>query len=406
MSMFSKIRSKDRPFVAATLLCLFLTTFPLAQGWIGTGDFIPRALFLLFVLFLKPKLFSIKDLSLLLLFFAYSIIMFQNTTFVGWAANFMEFLLPLILANYYLDPVNKRSALFFGKIAILVSVFIILNTIFVDSVYKDVVRQMVAFSAYGELDKSKFYLRLGVCIYSFAMISMCLAPALLFCVHNTKHKKVYSFFLIITIYFVYITGITTCLLILILMLILYLLVISRRKKMFVPITILTLIIGYLSGFILVEFMLPYLENTNFYGHLAGLMEFYGKTTMVQDTYDVEGRVDLYRYSIDTFFKNPLLGSSAGKIGGHNFFLDHFARLGILGMTPFILFIITRFKAALKVLSTKAQIVYMICILGFIALGFLKGMNGIDFWTYMFVYIPCILQYSDSLKQETKEFQIV
>lgn len=399
MSIFSKIQSKDRLFVAATLLCLFLTTFPLAQGWIGTGDFLPRALFLIFVLFLKPKLFSISDISLLFVFFAYSIIMTPDNTIIVWAANFMELLLPLVMANFFLDPNNKNSALLLGKITIFISVFIMLNTILVDSVHKDIVRQMVAFSAYGELDKSKFYLRLGVCIYSFAMISMCLAPALLFCVHNTKHKIVYSFFLIITIYFVYITGITTCLLILILMVLLYLFVIKRRIKMFFPITVLTLFIGYMFGFVIVEFLLPYFEDTNFYGHLAGLMEFYGKTTMVQDTYDVEGRVELYRYSIDTFFKNPLLGSSAGKIGGHNFFLDHFARLGILGMTPFIIFIILRFKAAFKVLSTQAQIVYMICILGFIALGFLKGMNGIDFWTYMFVYIPCILKYADTLNSK-------
>ena len=121
------------------------------------------------------------------------------------------------------------------------------------------------------------------------------------------------------------------------------------------------------------------------------MEFYGKTTVVEETYDVEGRAGLYKLSWDTFLNNPLMGDANGKNGGHNFFLDHFAQIGIIGMTPFLVFLYRRFKSAFVFLSKEARTVYVICIIGFLLLGFLKGMNGIDYWTYMFVYIPCILK---------------
>ena len=71
MNRLSKLNSSDRLFVYASLLCLFLTTFPLAQGWISRGDFIIRIAFIAFALVVQPKAFMSKDLLFLAFYFFY-----------------------------------------------------------------------------------------------------------------------------------------------------------------------------------------------------------------------------------------------------------------------------------------------------------------------------------------------
>lgn len=397
MNRLSKLNSSDRLFVYASLLCLFLTTFPLAQGWISRGDFIIRIAFIAFALVVQPKAFMSKDLLFLAFYFFYVFITDVSDAGVGLIAKIMEFLLPAILANFYLDSGKNDSRVeIIARFAIASTIIIMINTIIIDHSYSGIVRAMVMFSAQGDTEQGVYYTRLGVCGYAFAMISMCLAPVFIYMSRGAKKKLFYLGCTALVLYFVYITGITTCLLILVIMLVLY--YSSRNIKKagsLFPIAIVSFLVVYIAGFAIVELVLPFFEGTIFYGHLGGLMEFYGKSTAVTDTYDVEGRVDLYRDSMDTFFSHFLFGSASGKIGGHNFFLDHLARNGIIGMMPFYIFLFMRLKKASRFLSEKSRVIYTICIIGLLFLGFLKGMNGIDYWTYMFVYIPCLLNYSDN-----------
>lgn len=391
MSTFSKLQSSDKLFVGAALLCLFLTTFPLAQGWIPIGDFIPRFVFLVLVAVLYSNLLFTIDGALLAMYFFYMVVCGAHSLSYPFLANVMEQLLPLVLANYFLNKKREDQAILFGTIIAIVSVFIMINSIIIDYFFPDIIRQMVVISDFEGFESGQKYIRMGICLYSFAMIAMCLAPVFLYLSKRVKHKIFLLLSFFITCYFVYIAGITTCLLILVVMLVMYFVCARNKMRFSVAVLIPIVIVMYFFGLVMVEFLLPYLEGTNFYGHLGGLMEFYGKTTMVTETYDVGERTDLYKFSLDTFIHNPLFGNAAGKKGGHNFFLDHFAQMGIIGMAPFLIYMYRRFKFACNVLSKEQRTVYLICIIGFLMLGFLKGMNGIDFWTYMFVYIPCILK---------------
>ena len=398
MNKISQLSTKDRIFVLSALLCLFLTTFPLAQGWIPIGDFIPRIVFLGFVATLFSHLILNIDGVLLVIYFLYMIVCGASSLTPSFMANMMEQFLPLVLANYFLNKKHERQARILGAIIVIVSVFIMINSIIIDFFHPNIIRGMVAIDIYGEVGAGHQYKRMGICIYSFAMIAMCLAPVFLYLSKRLKQRRWLLLSFIVTCYFVFIAGITTCLLILLVMLVLY--VFARMNRMRIPVFTVIIIIPivYAFGLVIVEYMLPYLEGTNFYGHLGGLLEFYGKTSEATETYNVEGRADLYKLSLDTFLNNPLLGNASGKNGGHNFFLDHFAQMGIIGMTPFLIYLYRRFKSAYILLSKESRMVYVICIIGFLLLGFLKAMNGLDFWTYMFVYIPCMLKLAD--KDET------
>ena len=90
MNNISKLSTTDKVFVISAILCLLLTTFPLAQGWIGSGDFIPRAGFLMLALTLKPRLFLSKDVFFLGLFFLYMILSGAGGETVGLLVHIME----------------------------------------------------------------------------------------------------------------------------------------------------------------------------------------------------------------------------------------------------------------------------------------------------------------------------
>lgn len=53
---------------------------------------------------------------------------------------------------------------------------------------------------------------------------------------------------------------------------------------------------------------------------------------------LESRTILYQYSWETFLKNPFVGSAFSEklmFGGHSFFLDTFAKFGLIGGIPFL-----------------------------------------------------------------------
>ena len=155
--------STDKVFFIAALLCLLLTTFPFSQGWISNGDFIPRALFLAFVVMIKPKLFMTKDVIWLGLFFGYMFISGGVGSFISTTAVIMEFLVAIAISNYIVNCKSDEHVRIMAWYAIIVTIIIMVSTIFVDTLRPGIVREMVAFSYNKELELAAQYTRLGVC---------------------------------------------------------------------------------------------------------------------------------------------------------------------------------------------------------------------------------------------------
>ena len=395
MNTINKLQSADKLFVSLSLVCLFLTTFPLAQGWIPIGDFIPRAIMLLFVAILWPKLLFQNDVFFLFLYFLIVYFAEPSQDLIQLVANLMEFVLPLVIAHFVMDNHNLRATKVFASFAIIITTVIMLMTIIANISYPNIVRQMVAFTAQGDEQNSILYRRMGVCSYSFALIAMCMAPVFLYLAREKGKKILFYTLFLLTIYFVFITGVTTCLIIVLYMATVAFLV--RKHKNFttlVPKFLVTAFLFIFFGTFIVEFAEPLLRDTTFESHFEGLFSYFGKGQASDNAYEFDERVDLYKYSLDTFFAHPLFGDAYGKIGGHNYFLDRFARNGIIGMIPFFALLYIRFKKAYYFIPISTKVTFTICIIGFFALGFLKNMSGIDYWTYMFVYVPCVLKYSE------------
>lgn len=393
--------STNRGFLVIVLLCLILTTFPLAQAWIGIGFFIPRAVMLMAVVFFTPRVLKQTDFLLLVLYFLYIFVVRTNSDLVGIAANYFELAVPIVIAHYLIDIKDYKTVKYLSIFVIVVTTATMILTIMANFSYPNIVRQMVLISANNETEYAIQFRRMGVCDYSFALIVMCMAPVYIYLsnvVAQKPAKLFYIFLLFLTLYFVYISGVTTCLIILLIIVVLSVLMRDQKdSKLLLPYALLVSVLAITFGFTLVEFAEPLLTGTPFESHFDGLKEFFGKGIASNEAYDFEGRTNLYKRSLEGFMDSPLFGGE--KNGGHNFFLDRFALYGVMGMIPFISMMYIRFRDAYYFISPNARVTYLICILGFFALGFLKNMSGIDYWTYMFVYIPCILKYTDTLNSK-------
>lgn len=392
-------RNSNRAFLYFALIILFLTTFPLAQGWLPLGDFRPRLLFIIAAIVLYTKRFITKDLLWLYLFFAYQLLAYlsvgESFNYIDSFSRLMEFLIPIAIVPSVLPLGYKKERTILVRFSIVTALITILLTLFyVITVDPDIIRNMVTVSAWEGIDAVRNYWKLGVCSYAFALIMMCGPPVLIsryFLVK--KHNILYLLSALLVLYFVYVSQVTTTFFISVLMVV----IVVVTRKMSVKETILITIVLLIAGLLLLSIILPVLMRlfnieTEIGSHLAGMYEFiFEGGVSSNEAYAVDGRVELYDASYKVFLQNPLFGSITSKVGGHTYLFDNLARYGIIGTTPLFLFFYYRFKITLSYLALDERRVYAICIIGFFLLATIKNISGIDHWAYMFLYIPCFLE---------------
>ena len=398
-------RDASKLFLYFSLLILFLTGFPLAQGWLPIGDFRPRVLFLLVALALYPKRFLSKDLIWLYLFFIYQTVAYllSDTILepINLLSRLMEYLVPIIIVPTAL-AIKSNNYRIVGKYAVVTTILTVLLTLSVVSLFPDIIRDMVTHSAWDGIDVVRNYWRMGVCSYSFALIMMCIPPILLqrfFLSQRRWEKILYILFCLLITYFVYVAQVTTTFFICLIML--FLVWFTRRMSMKKTIIWVALLI--LLGLLSLNVLLPLLlklfgVETEIGLHLLGMNQFlFEGGTVSNDAYAVDKRAELYEFSINAFIRHPLFGTITERIGGHNFGLDTLARFGLVGSLPLFLFFYNRFRITSSYMSETDKKLYLIIVIGFVALLFTKNVVGIDHWAYLFLYIPCFLRMTNTEK---------
>lgn len=89
--------------------------------------------------------------------------------------------------------------------------------------------------------------------------------------------------------------------------------------------------------------------------------------------DLAARERLLQTSWNSLLSNPLLPEfDYSKIGHHNFIIDQIVVLGLLPSIPFFVFIVERIKRPLSILSSKAKPYYLMGVIVFLIMGFLKN----------------------------------
>lgn len=138
---------------------------------------------------------------------------------------------------------------------------------------------------------------------------------------------------------------------------------------------------------LIDLVAPFFDGTA----VAPKLEDIRKSMMEGEIQggSITGRQNLHDVSWNSFFENPLWGTSV--VGGHSSLLDRFAGMGIIGGLPFLMIIITFYNLYKNRFIRKETRDYFFIgiIAGFILL-YEKGNWGAESWLMMFVLLPFAL----------------
>ncbi|HBN26922.1 MAG TPA: hypothetical protein DD405_05595 [Desulfobacteraceae bacterium] len=114
----------------------------------------------------------------------------------------------------------------------------------------------------------------------------------------------------------------------------------------------------------------------------------------------EGRTHIdYRYDripilMDSFFHRPVLGGGVSL--GHNWWLDRLSLFGLTGVVPWILLLWFQIKYNLTLFHENNRIYYLITMILYVVMGFIKNMGQQQTMIFLFFIIPGLLIIKDTL----------
>lgn len=387
------VLSKSKIYVYIALVALFMTSFPLFQGWVPIGDFMPRALFMLVSFLFVPYL--LKEKAFLCLLFYYLVVFLSRSfagvfQFAGYAANFLEMGMPLMISLYLF---KKDNYLLYKKVArfgAIITLIILVMSVYVSILYPNCIREIVGLTALGDLDGVAAYKRMGLCNYSFAAVMMFI-PGLMLVSMQVVQKKVLKALCLgvaaLSFFFMYKAETTTPMIICIYIIVMSFVVPRTNVRNSILLSILLIVIAPTLFSVFSDQLSSLSAGTAFEEKLNDI----SAVSTGEMEGDLATRNNLLLMTIDAFLQSPIFGSHSTNIGGHNYLLDLLARFGLIGFIPFMMFFVTQTKTILSKLTGAAHMFYLLCIVGWIAQATLKNIPGFEYWTYLLIYIPCFLK---------------
>lgn len=107
--------------------------------------------------------------------------------------------------------------------------------------------------------------------------------------------------------------------------------------------------------------------------------------------DIDIRYELYSESVRAFVDSPIVGVNDNtKLGGHSALFDRMGAFGIIGVLPWILFVVVFVRYVYRNIPYYAYDFYNIGLFCFIALMVLKNMSYLYTWFSFMVLLPIML----------------
>ncbi len=389
------------------LAAVLMITFSLFLGWLPqVGKFIPKIAVLLYVVLFVPNLMRNKAFFCLSLFYMYVII--QSVAYgygfdlITWVANFVDYALPVFLLQAAIKDDNEKTVRTLARFSTIFILTTIIMSIVVISNNPVALREQQGMTVMGDTAAALQYNKQGLASYAFAAMIMCL-PAVLVSVFkttNNKRVRLYSIVgIILSFVFMWMGQVTTTLLICISLAFISIIIKeTTSQSIIIGAALFILVIG-LFGSSIIDVIAPYTEGTAMSDKFANFSSnLHGQGNETEEG-SVEGRMELTVLTLKVFGENPLFGDPQGFIGGHNFFIDRFALYGVVGVIPFFLMLYFLYGCVIRYLPQNKRVIYKLIFLGFIALGLLKNMSGMEYWLFIFCFYPFILKYSSSFDKD-------
>ena len=346
-----------------------------------------------FLLF-YPKLFFSRSMVLVFVYFIiYLILMLighYNIDYKWFYTNVAQWFIAISLYTYFS---NIESNKIYEKFAMIVLLFLTITTItsiIGYTLFPSAIREIYTGRLSG--DVQLFFKKIGIAAYGFFSGLPIIIPALVYLIRIMKKNIIIYYFITgLFLYGLIVASITAPFLLMILAFILSFMGQKKVNKniiLFVFIAFFALIIpsGYYAeilkklGEIVNNSALTPRINDIAIGFEQGFNVHAGQLTQA------EYRLNRYNLNWEQFMINPIIG--AGDEGNaHIFWMNILAQFGILGLIPIVLIIVDQIKANLKVLNENCQFFYIISLLAFLGLGFMKAYSGSELYIYIFFMVP-------------------
>lgn len=206
-------------------------------------------------------------------------------------------------------------------------------------------------------------------------------------------------FLLLMVICIIMSNFTTALILLFLDIML-LLLIGREKMTFSKFFFISMIVMVLAPAMLIIFIQQMVGLTDSIYAADKLTGLLAVSAGSEDVGEVYTRTDLIQASINSFFSNPIIGVGgwypiygvpSPKIGYHSQFIDEFARYGLIGAGPLLLFFRNIFSIIYKQNGHREfyKNIVFVPLLIFTILSFLNPVFANILMISIFIYVPLI-----------------
>lgn len=346
------------------------------------------------IVVLNHKLIDIKQIALFSSFFLFAVFyLIRGGSYTNLRDYkylillFTYFIVPPLIFKFYRDYCSRKM------IAVCVAVFwiIILYTLY--RTYPVSIQNLNVIRSATQDEQLKTYLTLlGVMNYALPHAISFTVPGLVatFKIAKPKILKLLCILLVAVVFvMIYFSGSTTAMILSIGGLLISIFFTGKEKPSTLTVKILAVAIAVLIA-----------SETNLLGTLLSgsqnLSEgtaFQGKIDDYNSDYEdtqMATRGGLFTRTMDVFFENPIIGSVDKKVGGHNYFFDMLASVGILGFIPLFLYLYSVIKMIYYSFSKRTRFYYLLGISLFIFMGCIKNLWGMEFFMVAFLILPSML----------------
>lgn len=284
------------------------------------------------LLFLKG-LKSLNECFVMLLpFIGWKILCFfiKGNGVIDWGYGSMLDMVPLLIGYYFLNYCNSEKNDFFAGLIFILLAITLVTTVIGCIQYPEAARYLATADAKASMAILYDWKNIGG--YTFVYFIVLLHPLLILAYKKGKIKLWWALLgsvavLALSVYSEY----TTALLLALVTLPMYFFKKDFKAKQLILFAIVAMLAITLFSELFSDF-LKWLADLIGSENIAMRLEaLAGGRTGIENSED--NRIGLYEYSLQTFFRHPLLGTflnGGGGIGGHSFILDFLAQFGLLG----------------------------------------------------------------------------
>lgn len=359
------------------------------------------------LLFFYPKLFLSKSFLPVYFFIIIYFFLFQTETFLidslpnehtafHWIRREVESLFfALLMLQYFLISRDYKGL----RVLLIITLTMILITISTTLIglytYPLATRELGGtLAARGEFELIDYYREIGIASYGFFYGLSFIIPVLVSFIKVESFKrnmKILFYSLIAVFLFSIMSGqFTTAFLFALIGTVIALWTKERTKPAVIRLLFFVLLAVLIPSGFVADAVLS-LSNVAGEGVLQGrLVEL---STSIRggvgagETH-IDKRYDRIPFLLDSFFSSPIVGG--GESLEHNWWLDRLSLFGLAGVVPWAWIIVNQVKRNMKVFSNNDKVYYLITMILFIAMGFIKNMGQSQVMIFVFFIVPALL----------------